>query len=84
MDVFHQSPNRVTVYMKPQQQISSPSGTQKEKGTKIDLQQAQEDDKSLSTDLSWVKTEKNTKVQSFTASQETFGLSGTILSPSKS
>ena len=39
MDVFHQSANRVTVYMKPQQQISSPSGTQKEKGTKIDLQQ---------------------------------------------
>ena len=44
--------------MLQQQQNSSPSWTQKEKGTKNDMQKAQEDDQSLSTVLSWVKNGK--------------------------
>ena len=57
-DVFHNSPIEVTVHTQPQQQKSSPSGTQKGKGAKNDMQQAQEDDQSLSTVLSWIKNGK--------------------------
>ena len=55
-DVFQNSPIEVTVYT--QQLNSCPSGTQKEKGTKNDMQQAEGDDQSLSTVLSWVKNGK--------------------------
>ena len=41
-DVFHNTPIKVTVYTQQQQQNSGSSGTQKEKGTLNDLQQAQE------------------------------------------
>ena len=57
-NVFQKTLIKVTVYTQPQQQNSSPSGTRKEKGTKNDMQQAQEDDQSLSTVLSWVKNGK--------------------------
>ena len=57
-DVFHKSLIKVTVYTQPQQQNSSLSGTRKEKVTKDDIQQAQEDDPSLSTVLSWIKNGK--------------------------
>ena len=57
-DVFHKSPIKVTVCTQPQQQNSSRSGTRKEKGTKNDMQQVQEDDQSLRTVLSWVTNGK--------------------------
>ena len=57
-DAFHKSPIKGTVYTQPQQQNSSPSGTRKEKGTKNDMQQAQEDNQSLSIVISWVKNGK--------------------------
>ena len=57
-DVFHKSLIKVTVYTQPQQQNSSLSGTRKEKGTRNDMQQAQDDDPSLSTVPSWVKNGK--------------------------
>ena len=57
-DAFLNSPIKITVYTQPQQQNSSPSGTQKQTGTKNDMQQAQEDDQSLSTVLSLVKNGK--------------------------
>ena len=57
-DVFHNSPIKATVYTQPQQQNSSPSGTHKQTGAKSDMQQAQKDDQSLSTVLSWVKNGK--------------------------
>ena len=57
-DVFYKSLINVTVFTQPQQQNSSLSGTRKEKGTKNDMQQAQEHDQSLSTVLSWVKNGK--------------------------
>ena len=56
MDNFHKSLINVTVYAQPQQQNSSLSGTRKEKGTKNDMQQTQED--GLSTVLSWVQNGK--------------------------
>ena len=46
------------VKFKPQQQNSSPSGTQKENIRKNDMQQAQVDDQGLSTVLSLVKNGK--------------------------
>ena len=57
-DVFHKSLIKVTVYTQPQQQNSCLSGTRKEKSTKNEMQQAQEDDQNLSTVLSWVKNGK--------------------------
>ena len=57
-DIFHDSPIEVAVYTQPQQQTSSPSGTPREQRTKNDMQQAQEEDQSLSTVLSWVKNGK--------------------------
>ena len=59
-DVFHDLPIKVTVHMEPEQQNVSPNWTQKEKGTKNEMQQAQEDDQSLSTVLSWVENGKKT------------------------
>ena len=57
-DVFHKSPIKVTVCTQPQQQNSCRSGTLKEKGTKNDMQQVQEDDQSLRTVLFWVENGK--------------------------
>ena len=57
-DVFHNSPVKVRVYTQPQQRNSTPSGTQKGKGTKSDMQQTQEDIQSLSTVPSWVRNGK--------------------------
>ena len=57
-DVFHKTLIKVTVYTQPQQQNPSLSGTRKEKGTKNDMQQAQEDDQSLTTTLSQVRNGK--------------------------
>ena len=57
-DVFHNSPVKVTVYTQAQQENATPSGTQKEKKTTNETQQAQEDNQSLGTALSCVKTGK--------------------------
>ena len=57
-DVLHNSPIKVTVYTQPQRQNSSPGGTQKEEGTKSGMQQAKEDNQSLSTVFSRVKNGK--------------------------
>ena len=57
--VLHKSHLKVTVYTEPQRQISSiHSGTRKEKGTKNDMQQVQEDNHSVSSVRFWVKNEK--------------------------
>ena len=57
-DVFQKSHIKVTVYTQLQQQNSSPSAPEKEKRTKSDMQQAQEDDQSLTTVLAWVENGK--------------------------
>ena len=57
-DAFHNPPIKITIYTQPHQQNSRPSWTQKEKGTKSDMKQSQEDDQSLSSALSWNKNGK--------------------------
>ena len=62
--VFRNSPSKITVHTQPQQQNCTPSETQNEKGTNVEMQQVQEDYHSLSTVLFWSKTESNSIAQS--------------------
>ena len=73
-----------TVYTQREQQNVNPSGSQKEKGTNNDMQQAEGDNQSLSTLVSCAKNGKCPIAQSYKASQEILGVSGTSLLPSKS
>ena len=56
--VFPNSPIKGTVHTQPEQHNASLSETQKQKGSKNDMQEAQEDKKSLGAVLSCVKNGK--------------------------